>query len=137
MAASAPDFASAAPYTITYAIDWRMIAFALAGGLLGSLARVLYRRERERGPVRVLVLGLLAAFLTLLLFSFGLLSVLEGALPEALAKLPSHGPFAALLLGFLAGLSFDKVFGRLLAGAEPAPEAAPAQGQGRKGRSKR
>jgi hypothetical protein len=130
--ASAPGLTPADPFTLTYAIDWLLIAFALAGGVLGSLARVLYRRERDRGPLRVLILGLLAAVLTLLLFSFGLLSILEGALPEGLAKLPSHGPFAALLLGFLAGLSFDKVFGRFLSGSEPA--AAPAPAHGRKGR---
>lgn len=134
--ALAPGLAPAAAYAVTYAIDWLLIALALLGGVLGSMTRVLYRHERGRGPMRVLFLGVLAAFLTLLLFSFGLLALLEGALPEALAKLPSHGPFAALLLGFLAGLSFDKVFGRFLSGAEPAPAPAPAPATDRKGRPK-
>lgn len=113
------------PVRLRYAVDWLVIAVTLAGGALGSLTRVLYRQRqlRPRALVRILVLGLVAALLLLLLSTFGLLSLVDGALPigvAALAEIPTANLAGALLLGFLAGLLFDRLFGRLLAGGEAA-----------------
>lgn len=135
--ASAAGLADASPLAIEVAFDWMLLLAALLGGLLGSLTRVLYRGdgadENPRRLLRVLLLGGLAALLVVLLSAFGLLSLLAGALPQgftdALAKVPLGSLTGVFLLGFLAGLLFDRVFGRLLSpatgGAGAPPPAAP------------
>jgi hypothetical protein len=120
--ASAPGLADAAPLSIEVAFDWLLLLATLAGGLLGSLTRVLYRgqaaEQTPRRLLRVLLLGSLAALLVVLLSAFGLLSLLAGALPQgwsdALAKVPLGSLSGVFLLGFLAGLLFDRVFGGLV-----------------------
>ncbi len=116
------------PLAIRFALDWLLLASALAGGVLGSLTRVLYRRERlwPKGLPRSLALGVAAALLVLLLSLFGVLSILGDALPaaEALQKVSPTSLAGALLLGFLAGLAFDKIFARFL-GARPGRKAKP------------
>jgi hypothetical protein len=131
--ASAPGLTAAEPLEVRFALDWLLIASSLLGGVLGSLTRVLYRREWPKGLSRAVPLGIAAALLVLLLSIFGVLSVLGEALPvaKALETVPATSLLGALLLGFIAGLVFDKVFGRFLGGrgAEPpapAPKEAPA-----------
>lgn len=135
--ASAPGMADPEPAKIRFALDWLLLASSLIGGILGSLTRVLYRREKvwPKGLARVLALGVAAALLVLLLSLFGVLSVLGNVLPAAktLEKIPATNLFGALLLGFIAGMVFDKVLGRFLGdtkgGRKPkrkTPEAAPA-----------
>jgi hypothetical protein len=138
--ASAPNLADASPLTIEVAFDWLLLLATLLGGLLGSLTRVLYQGQREaaapRRLLRVLLLGGLAALLVVLLSAFGLLSLLAGALPEswtqALARLPLGSLTGVFLLGFLAGLLFDRVFGGLVspAGREKGAVAPPAADEG-------
>jgi hypothetical protein len=140
--ASAANLGDADPLAVRFALDWLLLASALVGGVLGSLTRVVYRRERvwPKGLPRVLVLGVASALFVLLLSVLGLLSLLGDALPsvEALQKVPASSLCGALLLGFLAGMLFDKVFGRFLGGTGgrrakpksgapvPAPKGAPA-----------
>jgi hypothetical protein len=120
--ASTPGLADSPALPVRFALDWLLLASALLGGVLGSLTRVLYRRERlwPKGLPRSLALGVAAALLVLLLSLFGVLSVLGDALPaaEALQKVPATNLAGALLLGLLAGLVFDKIFARFL-GARP------------------
>ncbi len=131
--ASAAGLADASPLAIEVAFDWMLLLAALLGGLLGSLTRVLYRGdgadENPRRLLRVLLLGGLAALLVVLLSAFGLLSLLAGALPQgftdALAKVPLGSLTGVFLLGFLAGLLFDRVFGRLLSPATGSAGAPP------------
>jgi hypothetical protein len=129
--AAASDLADAPPLTIEVTFDWLLLLVILLGGLLGSLARVLYlgqsADESPRRLLRVLLLGGLAALLVVLLSAFGLLSLLADALPhgwsEALARIPLGSLTGVFLLGFLAGLLFDRVFGGLVTpgagGAKP------------------
>jgi len=128
LVASAPGLADSPALPIGFALDWWLLASALLGGVLGSLTRVLYRRERlwPKGLPRSLALGVAAALLVLLLSLFGVLSVLGDALPaaEALQKVSPTSLAGALLLGFLAGLVFDKIFARFL-GARPSRKAKP------------
>lgn len=134
--ASAPGLRDSDTLPVRFAVDWLLLSMALFGGVLGSLTRVLYRRDRcesvwPKGIVRVLVLGVAAALLVLLLSLFGLLSLLSGALPEGvseeLQKVSATSLFGVLLLGYLAGLLFDKVLGRFLGGGEaPKPKEAAA-----------
>ena len=138
--ASAPGLKPSESVDVHFALDWLLIASSLVGGTLGSLTRVLYRREHvwPKGFVRTVALGVAAALFVLLLSVFGVLSVLGDALPaaQALEKVPATSLFGALLLGFIAGLLFDKVFGRFLGarggrkakppGGAPAPKEAPA-----------
>lgn len=132
--ASAPNLNPSDPLSMEVSFDWLLLLATLVGGLLGSLTRVLYRgqadEEAPRRLLRVLLLGGLAALLVVLLSAFGLLSLLAGALPQGWADDLSAVPLASLtgdfLLGFLAGLLFDKIFGRLVASPasaerEPAP----------------
>jgi hypothetical protein len=129
--ASAASLADAPPLSIQVAFDWLLLLATLLGGLLGSLTRVLYRgqsaEETPRRLLRVLLLGSLAALLVVLLSAFGLLSLLAGALPQgwadALAKVPLGSLTGVFLLGFLAGLLFDRVFGSLV--SPPPSSAAP------------
>jgi len=127
------------PVEVRFALDWLLILSSLVGGVLGSLTRVLYRRERvwPKGFVRTVALGVAAALFVLLLSVFGVLSVLGDALPaaQALEKVPATSLLGALLLGFIAGLVFDKIFARFLGargrkakppGGAPAPKEAPA-----------
>lgn len=119
--ASAPGMADPEPARIRFALDWLLLASSLIGGVLGSLTRVLYRREKvwPKGLARLLVLGIAAALLVLLLSLFGVLSILGTVLPAAktLEKVPATNLFGALLLGFIAGMVFDKVLGRFLGGS--------------------
>jgi hypothetical protein len=119
--ASAPGLADPEPARIRFALDWLLLASSLIGGILGSLTRVLYRREKvwPKGLARVLALGIAAALLVLLLSLFGVLSVLDNVLPaaKALEEVPATNLFGALLLGFIAGMVFDKVLGRFLGGS--------------------
>jgi hypothetical protein len=128
LVASAPGLADSPALAVRFALDWLLLASALLGGVLGSLTRVLYRRERlwPKGLPRSLALGVAAALLVLLLSLFGVLSVLGDALPaaEALQKVSPTSLAGALLLGFLAGLGFDKIFARFL-GARPSRRAKP------------
>jgi hypothetical protein len=128
LVASAPGLQDSPPLAVGFALDWLLLACALGGGVLGSLTRVLYRRERlwPKGLPRSLALGVAAALLVLLLSLFGVLSVLGDALPaaEALQKVSPTSLAGALLLGFLAGLVFDKIFARFL-GARPGRKAKP------------
>jgi len=131
--ASAPGLKPSDPVDVRFALDWLLLASSLCGGVLGSLTRVLYRREHiwPKGFLRTLALGVAAALLVLLLSVFGVLSVLGDALPaaQALEKVPATSLFGALLLGFIAGLLFDKVFGRFLGergGRKAKPPAAAA-----------
>lgn len=138
--ASAPGLRESDALPVRFAVDWLLLSMALLGGLLGSLTRVLYRRNRRervwpKGILRVLVLGVAAALLVLLLSLFGLLSLLSGALPEGvsaeLQKVSATSLFGVLLLGYLGGLLFDKVLGRFLGGggggkAAPRVKAATA-----------
>jgi hypothetical protein len=142
--ASAANLADAAPLSIQVAFDWLLLLATLLGGVLGSLTRVLYRGQgAEAAPrrlLRVLLLGSLAALLVVLLSAFHLLSLLAGALPQgwsdALAKVPLGSLTGVFLLGFLAGLLFDRVFGSLLspspspAAAKTAPAGPPAGSAG-------
>lgn len=142
--ASAANLADAPPLSIQVAFDWLLLLATLLGGLLGSLTRVLYRGQgAEAAPrrlLRVVLLGSLAALLVVLLSAFHLLSLLAGALPQgwsdALAKVPLGSLTGVFLLGFLAGLLFDRVFGSLVspsptpAAAKSAPPAPPAGGGG-------
>ena len=116
--ATAPGLRDSDPLEVRFALDWLLLASSLVGGVLGSLTRVLYRRERvwPKGIARVLALGVVSALLVLLLSLFGVLSILGDALPAAatLEKVSATSLFGALLLGFLAGLLFDKVLGRFL-----------------------
>ena len=118
--AAAAGLGESASQTVRFAIDWLLISVSLLGGILGSVTRVLYRKERLRGKglARVLALGTAAAFLVLLLALFGLLSILGGALPEGVAeglqKVSATSLFGVLLLGYIAGLVFDMVLGRFL-----------------------
>jgi hypothetical protein len=138
--ASASGLKPSDPVDVRFALDWLLLASSLLGGVLGSLTRVLYRREHiwPRGFLRTVALGVAAALFVLLLSVFGVLSVLGDALPaaQALEKVPATSLFGALLLGFIAGLVFDKIFGRFLGarggrkakppGGTPAPKEAPA-----------
>lgn len=135
--ASAPALDDSSPLEIRFALDWLLIVSSLLGGVLGSLTRVLYRKENvwPKGLARVLALGVTAALLVLLLSVFGVLSILGNVLPAAgaLEKVPATNLFGALLLGFVAGMVFDKVLGRFLGGTKgrrkprrKTPEAAPA-----------
>jgi hypothetical protein len=134
--ASAPGLQDSDTLPVRFAVDWLLLSMALLGGVLGSLTRVLYRRERvwPKGIGRVLGLGVAAALLVLLLSLFGLLSLLSGALPpgvaEELQKVSATSLFGVLLLGYLAGLLFDKVLGRFLGSGRgkpsPKPKEAPA-----------
>jgi hypothetical protein len=125
--ASAAGLADSPELAVRFALDWLLVGSALLGGMLGSLTRVLYRRERlwPKGLPRSLALGVAAALLVLLLSLFGVLSVLGDALPavEALQKVSPTSLAGALLLGFLAGLAFDKIFARFL-GARPSRKAS-------------
>ncbi|HVR09673.1 MAG TPA: hypothetical protein VMW75_16645 [Thermoanaerobaculia bacterium] len=132
--ASAPNLADANALQIQVAFDWFLLLATLAGGLLGSLTRVLYRgdsaEQTPRRLLRVLLLGGLAALLVVLMSAFGLLSLLAGALPQgwsdALSKVPLASLTGVFLLGFLAGLLFDRIFGGLVSpAAKPAAAAAP------------
>lgn len=138
--ASAANLADAPPLSIQVAFDWLLLLATLLGGVLGSLTRVLYRgqgaEEAPRRLLRVLLLGSLAALLVVLLSAFHLLSLLAGALPQgwsdALAKVPLGSLTGVFLLGFLAGLLFDRVFGSLVS---PSPstavvKTAPIEGGG-------
>jgi hypothetical protein len=138
--ASAADRADAAPLSIQVAFDWLLLLATLLGGVLGSLTRVLYRgqssEEAPRRLLRVLLLGSLAALLVVLLSAFHLLSLLAGALPQgwsdALARVPLGSLTGVFLLGFLAGLLFDRVFGSLVS-PPPSPavaKTAAAEGNG-------
>jgi hypothetical protein len=136
--AAASNLADAAPLSIEVAFDWLLLLATLLGGLLGSLTRVLYQGQKAdeapRRLLRVLLLGGLAALLVVLLSAFGLLSLIAGALPQswsqALAKIPLGSLTGVFLLGFLAGLLFDRVLGGVLSpakgGATP-PQAAPTK----------
>ncbi|HEV8577938.1 MAG TPA: hypothetical protein VGX68_02550 [Thermoanaerobaculia bacterium] len=136
--ASAPGLKASDPMEVRFALDWLLIACSLLGGVLGSLTRMLYRRERvwPKGFIRTFALGVAAALFVLLLSVFGVLSVLGEALPAAktLEKVPATSLLGALLLGFIAGLVFDKIFGRFLGSrggrrakpSTPAPKEAPA-----------
>jgi hypothetical protein len=144
LGAFAPGLKPAPDQPLHFGIDWSLLAFALFGGVLGSLARVIWRREASWGwgAARVLFLGMLAAVLVLLLSVFGLLSLLEGALPQGwsdkLQEVPVTSLFAVLLLGFLAGLLFDKVFGRFLGadgGGSGGPGRPAREGERRRGRT--
>jgi len=138
--ASAANLTDAAPLSIEVAFDWLLLLATLLGGVLGSLTRVLYRgqgaEETPRRLLRVVLLGSLAALLVVLLSAFGLLSLLAGALPQgwsgALARVPLGSLTGVFLLGFLAGLLFDRVFGSLVSTppSPPAPKPAPAAGGG-------
>jgi hypothetical protein len=127
--ASAASLGDSPPLAIEVAFDWLLLLTTLLGGVLGSMTRVLYRGQgAEAAPrrlLRVLLLGSLAALLVVLLSAFGLLSLLAGALPQgfaaALAKVPLGSLTGVFLLGFLAGLLFDRVFGSLVS---PAPAGA-------------
>jgi hypothetical protein len=131
--ASAPNLADAAPLEIQVAFDWFLLLATLAGGLVGSLTRVLYRgQSAEQTPrrlLRVLLLGGLAALLVVLMSAFGLLSLLTGALPQgwsdALSKVPLASLTGVFLLGFLAGLLFDRIFGGMVSPAAAAGGASP------------
>jgi hypothetical protein len=125
--AFAPGLAEAAPLTIQFGIDWLLIAVALLGGIAGSVARVLYLRPGNwrGGLLRVVALGSVAALIVLMLASFGLLSLL-GATTAELQKIPLKSLAGVFLLGFLGGLLFDVVFGRLLHQAV----GPPAGGEG-------
>jgi hypothetical protein len=138
VSAAASNLADAAPLSIEVAFDWLLLLSALLGGLLGSLTRVLYQAQggsaSPRHLLRVLLLGGLAALLTVLLSAFGLLSLLAGSLPqgwsESLARIPLGSLTGVFLLGFLAGLLFDRVLGGLLTpargrAAAPQPEPPP------------
>ena len=137
--AAAGNLADAAPLSIEVAFDWLLLLATLLGGLLGSLTRVLYQGQKAdetpRRLLRVLLLGGLAALLVVLLSAFGLLSLIAGALPqgwsEALARIPLGSLTGVFLLGFLAGLLFDRVLGGVLSpaqGGAAAPKAtAPAK----------
>jgi len=141
--ASAANLADAPPLSIQVAFDWLLLLATLLGGVLGSLTRVLYRdqsgEEAPRRLLRVLLLGSLAALLVVLLSAFRLLSLLAGALPQgwsdALARVPLGSLTGVFLLGFLAGLLFDRVFGSLVS-PPPSPavaktaRAAPPAGTG-------
>jgi hypothetical protein len=141
--ASAANLADAPPLSIQVAFDWLLLLATLLGGVLGSLTRVLYRgqsgEEAPRRLLRVLLLGSLAALLVVLLSAFHLLSLLAGALPQgwsdALARVPLGSLTGVFLLGFLAGLLFDRVFGSLVS-PPPSPAvaktaaAAPPAGSG-------
>ena len=132
LVASAASLAESPPLSIEVAFDWLLLLTTLLGGVLGSLTRVLYRgQSAEAAPrrlLRVLLLGSLAALLVVLLSAFGLLSLLTGALPQgfaaALAKVPLGSLTGVFLLGFLAGLLFDRVFGSLVS---PAPAGGAAK----------
>ncbi len=128
--ASAAGLKAADPVEVRFALDWLLIASSLLGGVLGSLTRVLYRREWPKGLARAAALGIAAALLVLLLSIFGVLSILGDALPaaKALEKVPATSLLGALLLGFIAGLAFDKVFGRFLS-ARGGGEAEPPGGK--------
>ena len=142
--ASAASLADAPPLSIQVAFDWLLRLATLLGGLLGSLTRVLYRgqsaEETPRRLLRVLLLGSLAALLVVLLSAFGLLSLLGGALPagwsDALAKVPLGSLTGVFLLGFLAGLLFDRVFGSLVSPSPSSsvPKATPPPGSPDPGR---
>ncbi|HVT58118.1 MAG TPA: hypothetical protein VHR45_06940 [Thermoanaerobaculia bacterium] len=137
--AFAPSLAEAAPLAIQFAIDWLLLVVALVGGIAGSLIRVLYLSERSwrSGLVRVVALGSAAALLVVLLWSFGLLSLLSGSMPEGFAtglqRIPVGSLAGVFLLGLLGGLLFDTIFGRLLhravggssGGGPPAGGGAP------------
>jgi len=136
--AAASDLADAPPLAIEVTFDWLLLVVILLGGLLGSLARVLYQGQSAdatpRRLLRVLLLGGLAALLVVLLSAFGLLSLLASALPQgftdALARIPLGSLTGVFLLGFLAGLLFDRIFGGLVSPgggrADAKPPAAPA-----------
>jgi hypothetical protein len=138
--ASAANLADAPALSIQVAFDWLLLLATLLGGVLGSLTRVLYRgqsgEEAPRRLLRVLLLGSLAALLVVLLSAFHLLSLLAGALPQgwsdALARVPLGSLTGVFLLGFLAGLLFDRVFGSLVS-PPPSPavaKTAVAEGSG-------
>jgi hypothetical protein len=132
--AAASNLADAPPLSIEVAFDWLLLLATLFGGLLGSLTRVLYQGQKAdetpRRLLRVLLLGGLAALLVVLLSAFGLLSLIAGALPqswsEALARIPLGSLTGVFLLGFLAGLLFDRVLGGVLSPARDRAAAAKA-----------
>jgi len=136
--ASAASLGDSPPLSIVVAFDWLLLLTTLLGGVLGSLTRVLYRgQSAEAAPrrlLRVLLLGSLAALLVVLLSAFRLLSLLTGALPQgfaaALAKVPLGSLTGVFLLGLLAGLLFDRVFGSLVSPAPAGGGAKPPAASG-------
>jgi hypothetical protein len=132
--ASAADLAPTAPLPIQVTFDWLLLLATLLGGILGSLTRLLSQGQSDaaapRRLLRVLLLGGLAALLVVLMSAFGLLSLLTGALPagwsQALARVPLGSLTGVFLLGFLAGLLFDRIFGQLLSPGGPDAKRAPA-----------
>jgi len=106
---------------IDYGLDWSLVLVSLAGGLLGSGAKLVFsarRRGWTKGLLRALFLGALSALLVVLLASFGILSLLQGLGPsslwEELGKVPSTSIAGALLLGLIAGLLFEGVHGYVI-----------------------
>jgi hypothetical protein len=104
----------------SYRLDWTLIGIALVGGVVGSGAS-LHWRERRKGRrlhagaiVVALMLGILSALLLLLLASFGVLSAIQGTVPEtwsALSRVPVESLPGAFLLGLVGGLGFELILG--------------------------
>ena len=98
-----------------FSFDWALLAWALAGGLLGAAVQVGRRRVKAGEPlVRTYLLGAAAALVVVLLLVFGGLVWLDVAFPEGLRQAAERSSQPALfLLGLLAGFGGEAVFAAL------------------------
>lgn len=112
--------------------DYLALLFALLGGILGALARLLFVHKDgkwKKGILRSLVLGAIAALLVLLLAVFQVLSTLEQWLPSELSmlgKLPFANHMAILLLGLVAGLGLESIILRFVGRKSVSTDEPPA-----------
>lgn len=129
---------------LAFGFDLALLAWVLAGGLLGAGVQVVRHsvRSREKRLHRYLI-GAAAALVVVLLLAFGGLVWLDFTLPDGLREAAAGSSQSGLfLLGLLGGLAGDAVFAALdrrfrwtagrgaAGGTEPAGGEPPTEGGG-------
>lgn len=120
--------------TAHFRLDNLLLLVALLGGMVGSVARLLFTRrgkDWKKGLARAVALGVVAALLALLLALFQVLKVIEDILApglgSALSGLPFQNPLAVFLIGLIAGLGLETLLGFFTGWRAKVAAGAPAK----------